>query len=197
MRSGASDVSSKFHVRALGRSPPETRYTTSAPAFVRIPHWSFNLDGRRLSVDQFPHFQHHNVPSRNPYWCERCTERRPKGASPRSRGDLGRSRARGVLFFGSGVTTPSDRAAVFPSSIAVHAAFPLALLSVPARPCSIPGSPVPRAISMLVVSSQVVFIVRSCLSTSASAELPTSQIGVDRARPSRYQLASEARSRNR
>ena len=79
MRLGASDTSSRFHARALGGSHPETRYTTSASAFFGIPQWSFSLEGRRLPVDQPPHLQHHNAPSRNPYCCERCAEPRPKG----------------------------------------------------------------------------------------------------------------------
>ena len=88
MRSRASETSSRLHVLAFGGSTPETRCTTSAPAFVGFPRWFFSLEGRRLPVVQHPHFQHHSVPSRNPNWCERCTELSPKKASPRSRGDL-------------------------------------------------------------------------------------------------------------
>ena len=163
MRSGASDTSSGLHVRAFGGSPPETRCTTSAPAFVGIPHWSFSFEGRRLPVVQQPHFQHHNVPSRNPYWRERCAELRPKGASPRSRGDLDWSRA-GVIVVGGGATAPSGKAVALTGSAPVHATLLLALSNTQAWSCpssntvSVAKSVAPsrpgRSITAPVVSSQ-------------------------------------------
>ena len=71
MRSGAPETSSDLHTRALGRRPPEVRYTTSAPVFVGTPRGSFNLDARWLPANQPAHFQHQNDASRKPNWCER------------------------------------------------------------------------------------------------------------------------------